>query len=56
MRSPCWALRRYSRRAQPALPVIGFLDGWYQEGFDPYVVAFRQGLSETGYVEGKRDD
>ena len=37
---------------QPALPVIGFLDGWYQEGFDPYVVAFRQGLSETGYVEG----
>ena len=42
-------------RAQlPALPVIGFLDGWSPEGFDPYVAAFRQGLSETGYVEGKR--
>ena len=38
---------------QAALPVIGFLDGWYQEGFDPYVAAFRQGLSESGYVDGK---
>src|SRR5574341_163296 len=43
-----------ARAQQPALPVIGFLDGWSQEGFDPYVAAFRQGLSETGYVEGKR--
>jgi putative ABC transport system substrate-binding protein len=42
------------RAQQPALPVIGFLDGWSPEGFDPYVAAFRQGLSETGYVEGKR--
>ena len=42
-------------RAQlPALPVVGFLDGWYQEGFDPYVAAFKQGLNETGYVEGRR--
>ena len=36
------------------MPVVGFLDGWSPEGFDPYVAAFRQGLSETGYVEGKR--
>ena len=43
-----------ARAQQPALPVIGFLDGWSPEGFDPYVAAFRQGLSETGYVEGKR--
>jgi putative ABC transport system substrate-binding protein len=43
-----------ARAQQPAMPVIGFLDGWYQEGFDPYVAAFRQGLSEIGYVEGKR--
>src|SRR5438093_13316572 len=43
-----------ARAQQSALPVIGFLDGWSPEGFDPYVSAFRQGLSETGYVEGKR--
>src|SRR5262245_22680404 len=36
------------------MPVIGFLDGWSPEGFDPYVAAFRQGLSDTGYIEGKR--
>jgi putative tryptophan/tyrosine transport system substrate-binding protein len=43
-----------ARAQQPAMPVIGFLDGWSPEGFDPYVAAFRQGLSETGYVDGKR--
>src|SRR6266545_5506611 len=43
-----------ARAQQPALPVVGCLDGWSPEGFDPYVAAFRQGLSETGYVEGKR--
>ncbi len=43
-----------ARAQQAATPVVGFLDGWSPEGFDPYVAAFRQGLSETGYVEGKR--
>src|SRR5262245_56371600 len=43
-----------ARAQQPAMPVIGFLDGWSPEGFDPYVAAFRQGLGETGYVGGKR--
>src|SRR5262245_12574177 len=43
-----------ARAQQPALPVIGFMDGWAPEGFDPYVAAFRHGLSETSYVEGKR--
>ena len=43
-----------ARAQQPALPVIGFLGPWSPEGFDPYVAAFRQGLSESGYVEGKR--
>jgi hypothetical protein len=28
-----------ARAQQPALPVIGFLDGWSPEGFDPYVPA-----------------
>ena len=47
-----WPLAAHAQ--QPALPLIGFLDGWYQEGFEPYVAAFKQGLSETGHVEGKR--
>jgi len=39
-------------RAQPAvMPVIGFL-GVTSAGSQPYLAAFRQGLSETGYVEG----
>ena len=43
-----------ARAQQPALPVIGLLGPWSPEWFDPYVAAFRQGLSESGYVEGKR--
>jgi putative tryptophan/tyrosine transport system substrate-binding protein len=40
-------------RAQPpAMPVVGFL-GVTSAGSQPYLVAFRQGLSETGYVEGQ---
>ena len=38
---------------QPAMPVIGFLNGATATGWAPYVAAFLQGLSETGYVEGR---
>jgi len=41
-------------RAQPkALPVIGFLGISASGAFVPFLSAFRQGLSETGYVEGQ---
>jgi putative ABC transport system substrate-binding protein len=40
--------------AQPkTMPVIGFLHFASARPFALYVVAFRQGLSETGYVEGE---
>jgi len=38
---------------QPALPVIGFLGSDSPELYADRLRAFRQGLSETGYVEGR---
>jgi len=37
-----------ARAQQPAIPVVGFLNSASAESFAPFVVAFRQGLSETG--------
>jgi putative ABC transport system substrate-binding protein len=38
---------------QPAMPVIGYLDASPPGSFTHLVAAFRKGLSETGYVEGR---
>ena len=38
---------------QKATPVIGFLGIPSPGPCAPYVIAFREGLNEAGYVEGK---
>jgi putative ABC transport system substrate-binding protein len=38
---------------QPSVPVIGFLHGGSPEVTPSLVAAFRKGLSETGFVEGR---
>ena len=38
---------------QPAMPVIGFLNGTSAQGYGHFVLSFRQGLVETGYIEGQ---
>jgi len=39
--------------AQPAMPVIGFLNGSSPEGYAPMVSAFHVGLKEAGFAEGQ---
>src|SRR5262245_3794671 len=40
-----------ARAQQPAVPVIGFLDG---QSFDLHLMtAFRQAVKDAGYIEGK---
>ena len=44
---------RAARAQQPAMPAIGYLSGGRLEGQTDTTAAFKQGLSETGYIEGK---
>src|ERR1700758_663351 len=42
-----------ARAQQPAIPVVGFLRSTPSASFDHIVAAFRQGLSEVGFVDGR---
>jgi putative tryptophan/tyrosine transport system substrate-binding protein len=42
-----------ARAQQPAMPVVGFLDSRSAEVIADRLRSFRQGLKETGYVEGE---
>ena len=41
------------RTQQSAMPVIGFLSSASPKAYEHFVVAFKTGLAEAGYVDGK---
>jgi len=42
-----------ARAQQPAMPVVGFLNSGSPGSYAPMVAAFRQGLNDAGYIEGR---
>jgi putative ABC transport system substrate-binding protein len=46
-------LAPFTARAQQAMPVIGLINGTSAEKYEPQVAAFREGLRETGFVDGE---
>ena len=46
-----WPLTAHAQ--QSTTPVIGFLSSASPIGWDKYLAAFRDGLRENGFVEGK---
>jgi ABC-type uncharacterized transport system substrate-binding protein len=46
-----WSLA--ARAQQPAMPIVGFVEGRSAEATVRQAAAFRKALSETGYVEGQ---
>jgi putative ABC transport system substrate-binding protein len=48
---PAWPLAAHAQ--QPAMPVVGLLRSTPAAPFNDLVAALRQGLHETGFVEGR---
>src|SRR5215813_5892133 len=46
-----WPLAAHAQ--QPAVPEIGFLNPSSADGWESRLRAFRQGLKETGFIEGE---
>jgi ABC-type uncharacterized transport system substrate-binding protein len=46
-----WPLVAHAQ--QPGKPVVGFLNSGSRDGYSPMAAAFRKGLGETGYVDGR---
>ena len=42
-----------ARAQQPAMPIVGFLNGQSPRTWAPMVISFRKGLNEAGYIEGQ---
>src|SRR5215472_2139059 len=42
-----------ARAQQAVMPIVGFLNGASMPGYSKMVAAFRRGLAEAGYVEGR---
>jgi putative ABC transport system substrate-binding protein len=42
-----------ARAQQPAMPVVGYLDGGMPETSSHLLTAFRKGLLELSYIEGR---
>ena len=47
------ACPRPARAQQPTLPVVGFINSASPDLYAPYVYAWRQGLNDMGYAEGR---
>jgi putative ABC transport system substrate-binding protein len=46
-----WPLLAHAQQ-QPPLPIVGFLNSASADGYGAMAAAFREGLRETGYVDG----